>query len=207
MLTSLTKRQEELLDVYAEEGIRIGLCTSQEFDADEVRKISDEARKEGGLPPAGQFIVFDSPMAAMKAIPTLTKAAAMYGQHDIHWLQYYNYYDRECGIDCHELRPLYELAKRCGWMWMSERVTIITRKPMKLVFNDKNVLHNDSGYSILYRDGNGVCVLNDRTVPEELEYLILRPIDEISLGEILLIQDEDIKKVLINKKKRGWYGK
>ena len=112
MITELTKEQEEMLVKYRDAGIEIGLATGPEMDEEKVRELTDAHRMMCGVPKAKNFIVMDSPFAVMAKYDACTPSNALYGQHDINWLMYYQFYRTGLGLkeETQTIVYLFELA-------------------------------------------------------------------------------------------------
>jgi hypothetical protein len=54
-------------------------------------------------------------------------AGAGYGQHDAHWLSYFDALGRY-GLDVSPLEGLMEIAASCGWWWPFEDVCVLTER-------------------------------------------------------------------------------
>jgi hypothetical protein len=187
MINELTPAQIKAIPEYTKMGIKIGLDVGPEFDEAEVRDLTDKHRELLGLQKATEFIIFDSPMAACKEIEGLSPSNALFGQHDINWIANYLFFRIECGLikETEKIVYLAELAKKVGWMWMSDDTTIVTRRPkhinMKMTqvrnenqseTNDLLVLHNPNGLALEYADGNGVYALYGTRIPKEYQWVV-----------------------------------
>lgn len=213
MITELTKEQIEAQVKYVEMGIKIGLATGGDIDEAYIREVTDKHRELCGVPKATNFIIRDSPMAVIKEFPSCTTGNALYGQHDISWLIYYQYMRVELGVTgLEKIQYLLELAKHVGWMWMSSDTTIVTRRPEKISFQRKpgvldveipgcpgRVLHNYDGKAVEYRDGNGVYVINGTFIPPEFHHLVETRAESISVEEVMGIKNTEIRTEFLKK--------
>ena len=205
MITKLTAEQEALIPAYVEEGIKIGLAVETEFNTNLVRELTDKHRVSQGLAKATNFIVYRSPFEAQANIEGLTAGNALYGQHDINWLQYYMYYREVCGltVETEPLIHLYELAKHAGWMWMSSDTTVVTWRPvelhMKTLVDGLQVLHNFDDLALKYADGTGVYACNGRRIPKNLSWIITTPADQLDPQAVLGIQNTELRTEAIKK--------
>lgn len=206
-ITKLTDKQIEMLPKYRDKGIEIGLDTNAEFDETLVKDLIDKHRGMCGVGKTKTWRIFDSPMAACKEIDGINTGNALFGQHDIYWLMYYNFYRIECGLveETDKIVHLLELAKHVGWMWMGNNTTVITRKPVKVHATFKRhdsipnfrVLHNENGKALEYVDGTGVCSLNGIRIPKEYEWIITN--DILSMKDVLSIKNTEIRTEAIKK--------
>jgi hypothetical protein len=205
MIEKLTAEQEAALVKYRNKGIQIGLAVGAEFDEAEVRLLTDKHRVQCGVPAVNRFVVYDSPFAACAAVSGLSGSNALFGQHDIHWLMYYQYMRMELGVTGLEgIQYLLELATRVGWMWMSSTTTIVTRRPVSIHMLEKMegpaVLHNPNGLALEYADGTGVYASNGTRFPEELGRKFLDvPEKELDPAEVLAIQNTEIRSEVLKK--------
>lgn len=207
MITELTPEQEAMLPKYAAMGIEIGLATGPEMDEAKVRELTDAHRVMCGLKVAKTFKVYDSPFAAAKDNEGLTPSNALYGQHDINWLMHYQFFRTECGLikETDQIVYLMELAKRCGWMWMNEDTTIVTRRPKFIhllptkrevngTVREIKVLHNPNGLALEYADGTGVYSLYGTRITKEYQWLILEA-GKYDVARVLQIPNAAIKTI------------
>jgi len=205
MITELTKEQEEMIPKYVEMGIKIGLATGPEMDEPKVRELTDKHREICGVPKAETFLVYDSPFAAISAHEGLTVYNALYGQHDINWLIFYQFFRAECGLhkETEKIVYLLELAKRTGWMWMNCTTTIVTRRPKFAHFletkQDTNgtvqtikVLHNPNGMALEYADGTGIYSLYGTRLSKEYQWLVTEN-GQYTIERVLTLDNTAIK--------------
>jgi len=206
-IESLTEAQTAALADYRRIGIEIGLATGPDFDQALVRELTDNHREICDVAKATNFLVYDSPNAAIKAHPACTPTNALYGQHDISWLIYYQFYRAELnvtGLD--KIKYLLELAKHVGWMWMSSDTTIVTRRPKELNMIPKpvgdetiKVLHNYNGPAVLYADGWAVYAMNGTRIPKEYHHLVDKKASEIDVKEVMAIKNTEIRTEFLKK--------
>jgi len=91
----------------------------------------------------------------------------MYGAHDAAWLSFYDFFYQEFGLECiNDLVPSFEIAKNCGWWSAFSEIAFLQDRPTKIVINDQNLLHNESGPAIEYADGYKIYCLEGRWFPE-----------------------------------------
>ena len=206
-ITSLTQEQKDMLPLYAQKGIKIGLATGSEMNEEEVREITDKHRVICGFDPAKKFKVYDSPFSAARNNNGLSPSNALYGQHDINWLMHYQYFRTECGLikETEQIVHLMELAKRVGWMWINNNTTIVTRRPkfIHMLETKRNksgkvcdikVLHNPNGMALEYADGTGVYNLFGTRITKEYRWLILER-GQYDIKRVLQISNAAIKTI------------
>ena len=209
MIEKLTKKQEEMLQEYARAGIEIGLATGAEMDEKKVRELTDAHRVMREVPKAKNFLVFDSPFAAIKEIPDIDPSNALYGQHDINWLMYLMYYRVELGFtkETEQIVHLFELAKQVHWMWMSSDTTVVTRRPVEIHMQPKphttvenfRVLHNYDDHALKYADGTGIYMFNGVEIPDNYSWAVTTPAEELDVTEVLSIRNTEVRTEVLKK--------
>jgi hypothetical protein len=209
MLEKLTPEQEAKMASYRDEAIRVGMLTSREFNEKLVHELTDKHRVSRGLEKATNFLVYDSPFAAIKAIPSLTPSNAIYGNQDSYWLYTYDFFRKECKIEGLDIiQHLYDLCSLMGWAWMSSDTTVVTklpvdirtlRKPAENVRGYLDVLHNYVGLALEYADGTGVYSINGTRIPAEYKHMMEALPREVSASEVLGIANTEIRTELLKK--------
>lgn len=207
-IDKLTPEQEALLAVYHERGFKKGTMADPSLNEEKILKLTNEVRKialylnpdANLLPECQNLFVFDSPMAAIRAIPTAHQNNALYGYHDAEWLELYAYCREVLGLveETEILRPAIELASEVGWWWVGRTSTIITRRPVAIRLIDKpnglKVLHNPHGMAVEYLDGEGVYALNGVFIPQKYTYIITQP---LKYADALQIPNVEIRNEAI----------
>jgi hypothetical protein len=79
-------------------------------------------------------------------------ASARYGQHDAHWLAFYDALG-QCGMDVSRLDGLTEIASSCGWWWPFDDVCVLTERHSLLARDEHGRLHSSHGPAVVYPDG------------------------------------------------------
>jgi hypothetical protein len=91
-----------------------------------------------------------------------------YGCHDASWLAFYDFMHEIVGIDIYDkIKGLLESAKYSGWMSLYDDTVVFQHRPESLKFDDRKLLHNETGPSIRYRDGLEVYSWHGTAVPKE----------------------------------------
>lgn len=207
MITRLTKEQEDKMPEYIEEGIAIGraTCSAGEFEArlPKIRELTDLCRTNCGFKKAKIFRHYLSPIAALKNNAGTTVHNALYGLHDIEWLQTGMFYRRELGMtaETEVILPLYELAKLSGWMWFNDTTTVVSAPPSELHFSTtrRDALHNSKGMAVKYADGTGLYCLNGMVVPVDLEWIVTTPINKLTSKKILAIENVEFRTAAMSR--------
>ena len=175
-IESLTKEQEARIPEFVNKWTKIGLCT-EPADRPRAEDAVAACYERADLKKPKIFWA-DSPYDALfqKAVMALgiVKPNTMtdevleemrnsvndciYGQHDAHWLAFYEFFRVVCGLD-EETEPLVglmELAKSAGWAVPYEDVCFISERPCEIHMDEEGRLHNDKDAAIKYPDGWGV---------------------------------------------------
>lgn len=201
IIEELTPEQEAKLDVYVEEGIRIGLDTSE---INEERAISaiNLLYQCGDIPAPQQIIFCDSPIGCLEELKKHNKSSAsenrwdfIYGQHDIGWLSFFNFFRKECELvkETQEILGLLECAKECHWILPYENIVFVSRKPIEIHLNEEGDLHCLTGPALLYKDGFALYEVNGVTVPEDI---ILHP-ESITADRIDNEENAEVRRVMV----------
>lgn len=184
VIENLTPDQEKALELYRNMAIKIGMATGSDMNEQLVHELTDKHRVLCGMKPAKHFLVVDSPKAAVALNLGADPANAMYGQHDAHWLMFYMFFRIECGLvaETEKIVHLAELSKHIGWWWADEDHTIVSRRPDELHTTTKKgnseflpeiqVLHNEKGPAVKYRDGFEIYAVHGTRLPVEYEWLV-----------------------------------
>ena len=211
LIDSLTPEQEAQLEVYFQEGVRVGLGTNWNLEEWLVRELTDSHRVMHGVPKATNFLVFDSVFQAIEHGPKgINQSNALYGQHEAGWLYNYKYYRDVLGLveETKEISYLIELASHVNWMWMSSDTTIVTRQPTAVHTRpgvDGTIgtakLHNMDSLAIEYKDGTGLYYMNDNYIPEDLAWVVTTPAEKLATmkKKVLAIKNVEIRNEAIKK--------
>ena len=121
---------------------------------------------------------------------------ACYGQHDASWLAFYEFFERECGLECCEkLRGMQTAAQHCGWWWPFVNAVIITERPRTLAHDAEGRLHREDGPALQYPDGWGIWAWHGVRVPQDV---IERP-ETITVEQIEHERNAEVRRVLITR--------
>lgn len=202
MIDKLTPEQEAQLAVYRENWIKIGLDTSK-TDKKECQKWIKLAYKNANLTPPKKFIWVDSPLEAYNKAKEIGGDETSeyinnfcYGSHDSSRLSFYAYGLEVLKLECCEiLRPHMEIAKHCGWWLPFDEVVIVSGKPLSISMKN-NMLHNEKGPAIVYRDGFCVYALNGVRVPKDI---VETPWDKIDLKILASERNAEIRREIVRK--------
>lgn len=184
-----------------EMGIAIGLKVGADIDLDRVTELIHAHRESVGLP-KGQVVIEDSPMAVVRKCKGCTPGNALYGQHDINWLIPTLLMSEAIQ---QKTKYLLELCRHVGWMWMSNAVTVVTRRPTELHLmrrGDVRVLHNPKGMAVRYLDGNGLYALDGIRIPRSIGDVhiaggALSRIDRVGVSQVMAVQNTEQRAALL----------
>lgn len=94
---------------------------------------------------------------------------AICGQYEAGWLSFYSVLQEQFGLtECDKLNGIMQVAQSAGWWWAFEDLAIITERPTDLQRDNQGRMHNPTGKSITYPDGEGVWCWHGVRVPREL---------------------------------------
>jgi hypothetical protein len=120
----------------------------------------------------------------------------MYGAHDAAWLSFYDFFYQEFDLECtHDLIPSFEIAKNCGWWSAYSDVVIFQDRPSNIVMNEANVLHNENGPAITYRDDYKIYCLEGYWVPE----LVVMDPDKITPEMIENEENAEKRRIMLQR--------
>jgi hypothetical protein len=96
---------------------------------------------------------------------------------------------------------LIDLARSCGWMWLSRHLAIVTERPSTLGFDAVGRLHNDTGPAIEYPDGFSFWFIHGVKVPKK----VVEAPETLTAGEIDAEQNAEVARVMIERFGTGRY--
>jgi len=91
----------------------------------------------------------------------------IYGSQDSGWLSFYSFMHNELDLDLNKLNGLWDMAKSCGWWAPYKNMVIFQDRPQHIKWDEQKRLHNETGPSILYRDGFAVFSWHGVRIPGE----------------------------------------
>jgi hypothetical protein len=179
-IKSLTDKQISRFPFYREKWLKIGLCTDP-VDFSKAEDAAKDVYKEVNLSIPDKFYYAQSPLDGVGIARKLlgiknATHSFTFGAHDASWLSFYDFFLNELNIkNCRRLEPLMKLAEVCGWWIPFDTAVILEDRPRKLVFDNRNLLHNETGPSVEYSDGFSVYSWHGQRIPkkwvEEKDYL------------------------------------
>jgi hypothetical protein len=127
-------------------------------------------------------------------------AGAGYGQHDAHWLAFYDALG-QVGVDVSPLDGLTEIAAACGWWWPFKDLCILTERHSRLELDPRGRLHAPAGPAVVYPDGWSVYAWHGVGVAAAT---ILHP-EMITIAQIKREANTHVRRVLIERYGFGRY--
>lgn len=119
----------------------------------------------------------------------------VYGNHDAYWLGFYEFFQKECGIEqVDRLQGLIDLAHHCGWWAPYDDCAFVQDRPEEIHFDGAR-LHNPQGPAVRYRDGFCVWEIEGIRVDEQI---VMRP-ETQTIEQILAEENEEVKRLRINR--------
>ena len=179
-IENLTKEQEEMLPVYRDKWLAVGLCTDPLDEAEAIAAVKNLYTSAGE----------DEPTVNIVDGPGGTAASAIWvGQFSAHWLGTYEFMHDNFGI-CEEILPLVRVARSCGSVDLREGSATIIRRPTTINMVDGK-LHCENGPSVTYADGTEVYSWRGTRVPKKW----IMEADTMDPSEILREIDVELRTV------------
>lgn len=89
------------------------------------------------------------------------------GQHDGDSLEFLSFAE-SAGMDLPTIRGILKMARHCGWWWAYDKVCIVTFRPLSILLDGEDRIHNDVGPAIEYADGWSVLARHGNFVPSRV---------------------------------------
>ena len=121
-----------------------------------------------------------------------------YGQHDAHWLGFYDYFREVCGLEkeTEKLKGLWQISKAAGWFFPRENVCFISERHNVLHRNSRGQLHCENGPALAYPDGFCIYALNGVRMQE---HHITTPSSRMDAKELLAETNVEVRRELLRK--------
>jgi hypothetical protein len=211
-IEELSEYHKSMLKPHCDMWIKHGLNTdpSDRPNAELGIKLAYES---AGVKPPSEVVWFDDPYQASDWIKSEMKKLGatasqisdvvgrpFYGQNDVSWLGYYDYFDKYFPEveGPKKLAGLNLLARSTGWVWLLADVAVCVERPksIKLFYateGGEGVLHNTEGPAFEWRSGRGLYFIRGVSVKEEL---FTNP---LTVDIINSQTNAEVKRVLIEK--------
>jgi hypothetical protein len=194
-ITKLTDHQEKMIPSYVDKWITTGMnCTRIDHvrAAEAVRGMY----RNVDISEPKEIHFANGPTEAYEIYKSLGGSSfnnfmngIMFGQHEAHWLGFYEFFKNEVGIKgIEKIDPLIEVAENCGWIYCGAEVAIVMDRPLYVKMDDTNRLHCENGPAIKYNDGFTVYSWHGVRVPGEwIE-------NKASLTPEMALQEENMER-------------
>ena len=201
MINKLTQEQIDLFPIYVAKYTKLGLSTSSVTD-EEICKAVYKLYECGKEKPPKHIVILDSPYAVvdfMKLNCPKNKQQFKwgFGSMDAHWVAFYMYFWKECGIDIPRIEGLYDCLK-IGWYLAYKDICIVSHKPTEIHLDNNKVLHNEKGMAVRYADGKGIYVWHGIMLPEKYEFIITDK-DKLTTDIIDAENNSELKRILLER--------
>jgi hypothetical protein len=95
----------------------------------------------------------------------------LWGSQDGYWVGWGKFVEH-IGAELEEetsrrLDIMDRIGEQCEWWWPFENFVVASQKPVKVKFDDRELLHCEDGYAIEYADGYGVAMWHGTRIPIE----------------------------------------
>jgi len=179
---SLTPEQQELLAKYRMDYFNIGWGKTPTDRPTAEKAISDLYRLLKKDPPKFQW--FESPAGACACMRESGVNSSVLvgteGHLDSYWVALYMFarnlpevkYSSE---DDAQLLMWDNLVKSCGPCYPFTNYCLMTEKPVKATYDERELLHCSDGPAVLYKDGFSVYAFHGIYIPARLAWAIDRP--------------------------------
>lgn len=214
-IEKLTPEQEAKLDDYRAKWKEIGLST-EPIDFEKCCAAAARCYELAGEKVAPKFYYAASPKQACIYIGMLDDGLdpavdepeqkhidnyrqhlndAIFGHHDASWLCFYDFFDRECQVECcRELRGLVDMGEVSGWWFPYQEACIICDRHDFVQQDDQHRLHNEDGPACHWKNDDwGIYAVHGVRVPKE----IIEDKDSISVESIEAEQNAEVRRVMI----------
>ena len=165
-------------------------------DEAEVARLSENGKLFG-------FIWFPSPAAAVDTIVDSTGSyqgfSGVDGQIDAYWLSFYTFGIKlGCEVteeDKAHLAEWQDVIESTGPCWPNENVCLMTERPIKASYDDRERLHNDTGPALEYKDGFALYAVHGVRVTKQI---VMEP-ETMKPEEISKETNPEIRRIMIEK--------
>lgn len=104
---------------------------------------------------------------------------ASYSQYEAYWISFYTFVTKEMKKQNHPIvTALNEVIQDAGVFWTLTDEIIVSEKPVKVMIDEENRLHNPDGYAIEYADGTGIFALHGQRQQSLLDIEVNKLIKE-----------------------------
>lgn len=203
MIESLTPEQEALRIKYRSEYFKIGWSTAPSNREAAETAISALYKRLNKSAP--KFVWFDSPRSAVECIYESTGErvglSGTDGCIDAYWVCFYAFcetlkegmYKEE---DSAQLKEWDALVRSTGPCFPYENYCLMTERPIRACYDERELLHSSDGPALEYRDGVKIWAINGVRLPETIgELVVMRPWD-MTRKMIESAESEDLRTIM-----------
>lgn len=165
--TAINSPKDFLINVFPNIHKNIKKCLDEDAWEEACNKIYKTVRNVINSVPTGLEI------AVFEALSETSKEKSSYVYYNIFidwfnqkaWLAFCAYL-HSIGVDCSELKGLWETAKHCGWWWPFQDIAILTPKPSAIRLDNEGRLHAEGLPAIAYQ-GYNIYAYHGVILPEK----------------------------------------
>ena len=223
-IEELTQEQKELLSVYRDKWLAIGLSTDPANRAEAERGVwlaYELARLEkpkvvwclsplsAGLtryallkidklePASVRDSVRDSVGDSVRASVGDSVGDSAYGQHDASWLGFYDYFSNVLRLEkqTEKLKGLWIISQNAGWFLPHENICWVSERHDVCKLKNGGI-HSEVGPAIHYPDGFSIWALNGVRVPQ---MLVETPSEKLDAKLILEEKNAEVRREIVRK--------
>jgi hypothetical protein len=202
----LTAEQEALRAKWRSEYFQLGWSTApSNREAAETAITALYKLLDKGGP---KFLWFDSPSQAAACIMESTGEgvggrvlSGTDGNLDAYWVSFYTfgrtlkkgmYTEKD---DAH-LMLWDALVRSTGPCYPYEKYCLMTERPVRACYDDRELLHSGDGPALAYKDGFSVWAINGVVLPDDIgEQIVMRPW-EMTQQQIEAIESADVRTIM-----------
>ncbi|MDD5649418.1 MAG: hypothetical protein PHF86_03225 [Candidatus Nanoarchaeia archaeon] len=120
----------------------------------------------------------------------------MQGHWDTGYFSFYDYMQNVLNIKLVPSFNYYLETSKLDFIYPLKDFCVVCRKPISYTFNNTNVLHNESGPAIKYKDDFEIYCLNGVTVKKEI---VMTPWDELDSNLVRTETNVEIRREIVRK--------
>ena len=190
---SFTPEEEALIPVFFDKYIK---QQTEQASVEDITEAVNTVWADMDQPPP-EIKIMDSPVACKKDCPDLNAFASPY------WSIWFNSYSamydfaNTIGMEMNQekLRKFLLWTRCCPYVLFKDDFVYVSRKPIKLEFNDAGQLSCEDGPACEYADGWKIWSINDVAVTEQI---VMKP-ETLTLKQIKNEENAEIKRLMIER--------
>ena len=204
MINSLSDKQISKMETYVDKWLKIGLST-EPFTKEEATNIINDIYQVNFNKDNPTIIIKESPLAVWQYIQEVCNQKMDFvwsyfvGSFDTNIFAFYDYCIEELGVSIQkDLLKKYKSwreSSKLGLIYPFDDVCVISEKPVSIV-RKGNMIHNDNGPAIMYRDGFSVYILNGVRMTKEY---VETPWNEIDPITVMKETNAEVRRELVRK--------